>query len=233
MLLLSKVLAVDLLVKGLLGEFLLSGSLEVSLLVLLVSLHSEGILVGGGHADEVGVGGHDDDAPGEFSEDVVLLLVLDVALLGGAPAVEDMVSLVDPDEVDGGPGSHEGSRDDHEDGSAWESASGGDGVLAEPDDEEGSGNVSRDEQSKVNDWVPPGDLVVEHQEELVGDGHGGEHDSEDTDHSETSLDGNDTAAGQAISLLSATVADAAAALLKDWLVLLGGPRSVVVALLSG
>ena len=216
----------------LLGELLVGvievlGSLEsvglllnVLLLGLVISLSLEEVGVSQGDAQEVRPQSDDDDGEEELSEDVVLLLELHVVLLGGAPAVVDGVLLVDPHEVDDGPDGNEGGGHNDHDAAAEESATGADAVLAEPDDEERSGDVGGDEQEQVDERVPPGDQIVQHEEELAGDLHSGEHDSEDADGHDTSLDGDDAAARDTVGGLVVAQADAAAALREDGLALL-------------
>lgn len=195
----------------------------VSFLLLLVLLSLESGGVAAADADEVGVEGDDDDGPGELTEDVVLLGVLDVALLGGAPAVVDGVTLVDPHEVDDNPGGDKGGGDNDHDAATAEVASRSNGVLAEPNDEERGGNVLRDQQKNVDEAVPPLNLVVQHKEELSRDADGGEGDSEDTDGRDTALDGDNAAAGDTFSGFGRAIADAAAALRED-----GGASLVLI-----
>jgi len=165
--------------------------------------------------DEVRVAGEEDDRVQELSEDVVLLLELEVAGFRGSPSVVDVFLLVNPDEVDHGPGGNEGSGDDDEDASAEESATSGDVVLSEPDNEEGSSGVSGKVEADVDEWVPPLNLIVEHEEELLRDLDGNEGHGENSNESDTGLQGYEDAAGLTFGEGIRTVADAAAALRID------------------
>jgi len=196
------------------------------------SVGLEEVSVSDGDAKEVSPEGDDDDGEEELSEDVVLLLELDVALLGGAPAVVDGVLLVDPHEVDHGPDGVEGGRHDDHDAGAVESTTGAHAVLAEPDDEERGGNVGGDEQEDVHEREPPGDLIVEHEEELAGDLHGGEDQGGNTDGGDTGLDGHAAEAGDTVGGLVVAKANAAAALREDGLALLGVEGAEVLSIIS-
>ena len=139
--LLRLVLVLGFLIKSLLGLSLARLLLLVSLLVFLITRGAKALGIPVADADEVGEKSNDNDGPGELSEQVVPLLILDVALLGGAPAVVDCVALVDPHEVDDGPASLKGGRHDDHDAGAGKAASVGDVVLAEPNDEEGGSHL--------------------------------------------------------------------------------------------
>jgi hypothetical protein len=104
--------------------------------------------------------------------------------------------------------------------------------MAEPDEEERGGDVLGDEQNDVDEAVPPLNLVVQHQEELSRDADGGEQDSEDTDGSDAALDGDDAAAGDALSGFGLAIADAAAALSEGLInSFLGGQESTEVRII--
>jgi hypothetical protein len=62
-------------------------------------------------------------------------------------------------------------------------------------------------------------LIVEHEEELLGDLNSNEHHSEDCNEGDTSLQGDDKAAGRTLSERIGAVADAAAGLRVDGSVL--------------
>lgn len=192
----------------------------------------EDVSVSDGDAQEVRPEGDDNDGEEELSEDVVLLLELEVALLGGAPAVVDGVLLVDPDEVDHGPDGDKGGRHDDHDAGAVESATGANAVLAEPDDEERGSDVGGHEQEDVHEREPPGDLIVEHEEELAGDLHGSEDKGGNTDGGDTGLDGDAAEAGDAVGSLVVAKANAAAALREDGLALLGVEGAEVLTVVS-
>lgn len=181
-------------------KFLLSpGSklllIRVSLFVLVTHLLTEEISVSEGHTDEVRVQSKQDDCVQEFSEDVVLLLELEVASFGSSPSIVDEFLFVNPDEVDDSPGGNEGSGDDNEDASAEQATTVGDVVLSEPNDEEGSSGVGWQVEADVDEWVPPLNLIVEHEEELLRDLNCNQDHGENSDESDTGLQGNEKAAG--------------------------------------
>jgi len=211
----SHTTVLGLLIEGFFGDLFPILLLLVSVLFFLVHFRAEVGSIAADDADEVGVEGDNDDGEGQLSEDVVLLLVLDVALLGGAPAIVDGVTIVDGKEVDEAPSGLEDSTDDHHDAGATKVASVGDVVLAEPDDEVSRGDVLKDENDEVHEAVPPLDLIVQHQEELCRDSDRSECNSENANGRHTALDGDAAAAGDALSSLGLAVADAAAALLED------------------
>jgi len=183
--------------------------------VFLGSFLTEEVSISGGNTDEVRVEGQDDNSSQEFSEDVVLLLELEVARFGSSPAVVDVFLLVDPHEVDDGPGSNEGSRDHNKDATAGESASVGNVILSEPDDEEGSTSIGGQVEDNIDKWVPPFDLVIEHEEELLRDLEGNEYHSSDSNKGNTSLQRNDEAADLFFGVLIRAIANTAAALSVD------------------
>ena len=222
-----------LVVKMLVG--LLSESLVVEVFSSLIegSVSLEEVSISDAHAEEVRPKGEDDDGEEELSEDVVLLLILDVAIFVAAPAVVDGVLLVDPHEVDDVPDGDQGGRNDDHDATAEESATSADAVLTEPDDEERGSDVGRDEEEDVHEREPPGDQIVEHQEELGGDLNSSEDDGENTDGGDTSLDGHAAEAGNTISGLVVAKADAAAALREDGLALIFVEGTELLGVISG
>ena len=133
--------------------------------LLFLSL-SEGILVGLDDAHEVGVQGEEDGGLKQHLEEVVLLLELLVLVLGNSVADEDLVLLVDGRVVDHIPDSDQTHRDQREDDSGGELSSAAEGVLDEPVHKESRGNVKWDQQSNGNNWEPPGNLIVQDEEEI-------------------------------------------------------------------
>ena len=219
-------LVLSLLVEGFLGLSTALLVLLVGVVLLFIPCLTERFGVAGGNADEVGVESDDNDAPGELAEDVVSLLVLNVTLFGGAPAVVDGVTLVDGSEVNKRPGCGEHRGHDDHDAGAGKAASVGDAILAEPDEEESGSDVVKDLEDQVDEAVPPPDIVVQHQEELGRNADDRESNGKDADGRNTALDRNAAAAGDALSGLGLAIADAAAALLEDWLTLLRVQRAV-------
>jgi len=142
-------------------------------------------------------------------------LELEVASFGSSPSVVDVFLLVDPDEVDHSPGGNKSSGDDNEDAAAEESASVGDVILSEPDNEEGSSGVSWQVEADIDEWVPPLNLIVEHEEELLRDLDGNKYHGQNSDESDSGLQGDEKTAGSTLSKGIRAVADAAAALRVD------------------
>jgi len=142
-------------------------------------------------------------------------LELEIAGLGSSPSIVDVFLLVDPHEVDDSPSSNERGGDDNKDAAAEESASVGDVVLSEPNYEEGSSSVGWQVEDNIDEWVPPLNLIIEHEEELLGDLDSNEDHSENGDESYTSLQGDQEAAGRSFGERIRAMADAAAALRID------------------
>jgi len=107
-------------VKTLVAYVLLHHADLVGFFIIGISFLAEKVSVAHSDADEVRVSTDDDDGPQEFSEEVVLLLELKVARLRGSPSVVDKLLLVDPHEVDDGPSSNQGGRNDDQDAGAEE-----------------------------------------------------------------------------------------------------------------
>jgi hypothetical protein len=188
---------------------------SVLLLVFRVSSFPEEVSVSRGNADEVREASQDDDGGQELSEDVVLLLELEITRLGSSPSVVDVFLLVDPHEVDDSPSSNEGSGDHDEDATTGESASVANVIFAEPNNKEGSTSVGGQVEDHIDEWVPPLDLVVEHEEELLGDLNSDQNNSDDSNESNTSLQRNNEAADLFLGVLIRAIANTAAALRVD------------------
>ena len=222
-----------LLVESLLSQLFSGLHLLEGNLLFSAALSTQVRGVAADNADEVGEGDENDDGPGELPEDEVFLLVLDVALLGGAPAPVDGLAIVDPHEVDDSPSREERLGDDDHDAGAAEAATAVDAVLAEPNNEEGGSDVLRDQQNQVDEAVPPGNAVVQHQEELGGDADGGEQERDEADRGDATLDRDDAAAGHALGGLGLAIADEAAALLEHRGALLGVERAELHLIVAG
>lgn len=123
-----------------------------------------------------------------------------------------LVEVVDVDESED---ALEHNCNNHEHTGGHKLSSGGVLVSCEEDNEEGTCNDDWDVQDEVDYWVVPGEVVVENQEEVIGEQHGGEHKSEHTDSSHTTLDWEATKAGLSISLNVGASAKAAAAWLQN------------------
>lgn len=176
--------------------------------LLFLSL-SEGILVGLDDAHEVGVQGEEDGGLKQHLEEVVLLLELLVLVLGNSVADEDLVLLVDGRVVDHIPDSDQTHRDQREDDSGGELSSAAEGVLDEPVHEESGSQVKWDQKHNGHHWEPPGNLIVEDQEEVPRDVVEGQNHSKATNELDSKFDGAAAAASQLLG--SVVLADAQAA----------------------
>jgi hypothetical protein len=172
-----------------------------------------------GNTDEVGEQSQDDDGSQKLSEDVVLLLELEVTGLRSSPSIVDVFLLVDPYEVDDSPSSNQGGGDDNKNATTGESASVCNVVLTKPNDEEGSTSVSGNVENNVDKWVPPLNLIVKHKEELLGNLDSNEYNGEHSNECDTSFQGNQKAADLFLGKLIGAMANATAALLVDGLII--------------
>lgn len=109
-------------------------------------------------AQEVGVGGNEDNVLEESEENEWLLWDL------GVLSVHSNVNywlLVESEVVNDSPNGGKGEGDDNEDASVWELASGLHSVSGEVDNEEASGNNSWNQEDQQDSWVPPVDVLIE------------------------------------------------------------------------
>jgi hypothetical protein len=102
--------------------------------------------------------------------------------------------LVDPHKVDDGPSSNQGSRDNDQDARAEEASTVGNIILANPRHKDSSTSISGNVKDDIHEGVPPLNLIVEHQEELLRDLPGDQDDSKDGDECHSSLQRNEEAA---------------------------------------
>jgi len=79
----------------------------------------------------------------------------------------DNILLVEVVDVDEGPDNLEGNGDDHEHAGNVELSSGGCSVSGEEHNEEGACDEEWNVNDDGNDWVVPGEVVIQDQEEVV------------------------------------------------------------------